>query len=474
MKKVDTMDMIGKDEWRDLLQLVDDVERTVAETGADSESAWDRCADALKTLSSTAAMLGMDGLAKAGGALEAHLEQKVRGNGSASGEARSVFQFAVNALKEHLSRASHSESARDIDPHEVLSIVEDPNEGTDADESQVSAGHAFAADGTDEDAVIDRLVGAPARAAAPSEEMEEDKNFSFAEEFCRKVPGATCQFRDGDRYPVAHIEVPLTPEALERLQTLLNPAGTLENLRMKVSHESKISETVVVLEAIKNFMQALSDGDLSRAEKILGELAESRHPGLYREIGGIARELHNSLRDFVRTMDPSLREMVEEKIPDSGNRLEHIIKLTETAANTTLDHVEALQKRNEKDQERLEAIGQVLTGLHPLGESAQKKLDEAVAAVRELLASAQKSHEDLIRILTAQDYQDLTGQIILKIMALLEDLETKLVQLIAKFGVKVDKAKKTKEELYGPAHEAVEGALHSQSDVDALLAEFGF
>uniref|UniRef100_A0A832EIY0 Protein phosphatase CheZ n=1 Tax=Desulfacinum infernum TaxID=35837 RepID=A0A832EIY0_9BACT len=466
------MDMIGKDEWRDLLQLVDDVERTIAETGADSEPAWNRCADALKTLSSTAAMLGMDGLAKAGGALEVHLEQKVRGNGSVSGEARSVFQFAVNALREHLSRASRSESARDIDPHEVLSIVEDPNEGTDPDEPQVSGDHAFAADGADEDAVIDRLVGVPARTAAPSREVEEDKGISSVEEFCRRVQGAVCRFGDGDRYPVAHIEVPLTPEALERLRMLLNPTERLENLRMKVSDESRVTETV--LEAIKDFMQALSDGDLSRAEKILGDLAESRHPGLYREIGGIARELHNSLRDFVRTMDPSLREMVEEKIPDSGNRLEHIIKLTETAANTTLDHVEALQKRNEKDQERLEAIGEVLTGLHPLGESAQKKLDEAVAAVRELLGSAQKSHEDLIRILTAQDYQDLTGQIILKIMALLEDLETKLVQLIAKFGVKVDKARKTKEELYGPAHEAVEDALHSQSDVDALLAEFGF
>jgi len=466
------MDMIGKDEWRDLLQLVDDVEKTAAGTGADAQPAWDRCADALKTLSSTAAMLGMEGLAKAGTALETHLEKNVRGNGGASGEARSVFQFAVNALKEHLSRASRSQGAQDIDPQEVLSIVEDPDEGVDAEESQDWMGHASDAEETDEDAVIDRLVGAPARATVPSRAMEEDKGISSVEEFCRRVPGAVYRFQDDDGPPVAHIQVPLTPEALERLKTLLNPVEKLEDLRMLVSDESRVTETL--LEAIKDFMQALSDGDLSRAEKVLGELAESRHPGLYREIGGIARELHNSLRDFVRTMDPSLREMVEEKIPDSGNRLEHIIKLTETAANTTLDHVEALQKRNEKDQERLESIGRVLTELHPLGEGAQKKLGEAVAAVRELMGSAQKSHEDLIRILTAQDYQDLTGQIILKIMALLEDLETKLVQLIAKFGVKVDKARKAKEELYGPAHEAVEDALHSQSDVDALLAEFGF
>ncbi len=466
------MDMIGKEEWRDLLQLVEDVERSLMEVGSDPEPAWDRCAGALKTLSSTAAMLGMAGLARAGGALETHLEHKVRGNGKASEEATAVFQFAVNALMEHMRHAWRADQVQDIDPQEVLSIVESPNEDTSLADCRTQAGESSLPDDADEDAIIDRLVGTPIVTPAEPSAIEEDTALSSVDEFCRRLQGAVRHVGDRDGVTVVHIEVPLTPETLNRLQVLLNPAGRLEDLRLKVSEEGNLTGTV--LEAIKDFMQALSDGDLQRAENILGKLAESRHPGLYREIGGIARELHNSLRDFVRTMDPSLREMVEEKIPDSGNRLEHIIKLTEAAANTTLDHVEALQKRNEKDQGRLEAIGETLAGLHPLGDSAQKRLSEAVAMVHELLASARKSHEDLIKILTAQDYQDLTGQIIMKIMALLEDLETKLVQLIAKFGVKVDKGRKAKEELYGPAHEAVEDALHSQSDVDALLAEFGF
>lgn len=461
--------MIGKEDWHDLLQLVEDVERALTAT-TESEPLWDRCADALKTLSSTAAMLGMEGLAKAGGALEAHLEQSVRGNGGESAEATAVFQFAVHALVEQVRRASNAE-AGDIEPEEVVSIVEERRAPSKAQEEFSVAGVADEEAETDEAAIIDQLVGAPPGESSQTA-LELDQGLDVIEDFCRRLQGAVTVESDEGGTAVARIEIVLAPEVLARLKGLLNPTGKLEDLRLKLAEQDDATESV--LKAIKDFMQALSDSDLHSAEKILATLSENRHHGLYREIGGIARALHNSLRDFVRVMDPSLREMVEEKIPDSGNRLEHIIKLTESAANTTLDHVEFLQKRNEKDQERLATIHEMLTGLHPLGENAQKKLDAAVNLVQELLESTQKSHADLIRILTAQDYQDLTGQIIMKIMALLEDLEAKLVQLIAKFGVKVEKTKKAKEELYGPAHEAVQDALHSQSDVDALLAEFGF
>ena len=82
---------------------------------------------------------------------------------------------------------------------------------------------------------------------------------------------------------------------------------------------------------------------------------------------------------------------------------------------------------------------------------------------------------DLDIILTAQDYQDLSGQIILKISQLLKDMELKLVDLIRTFGVKpVTSKQKASDELYGPAHAAMDNAVHSQDDVDSLLADFGF
>jgi chemotaxis protein CheZ len=78
-------------------------------------------------------------------------------------------------------------------------------------------------------------------------------------------------------------------------------------------------------------------------------------------------------------------------------------------------------------------------------------------------------------ILTSQGYQDLTGQIISKIVSSQKEMEAKLVKLVSYFGGKVRReAVKKKDELYGPAHAKSDGAVHSQDEVDALLAEFGF
>ena len=87
-------------------------------------------------------------------------------------------------------------------------------------------------------------------------------------------------------------------------------------------------------------------------------------------------------------------------------------------------------------------------------------MDQAQKDIDDLCASAIKTHEDLITVLTAQDYQDLTGQVILKIINLLRDLELKLVNVIRIFGVKLESGKKAaQEELYGPAHQGVTEAL---------------
>ena len=183
----------------------------------------------------------------------------------------------------------------------------------------------------------------------------------------------------------------------------------------------------------------------------------------------------NSIRDLSQTLNPELVEMVEDKLPDSENRLEHILELTENAAVTTMDHVEAIRKRLAEDQERLSRLERHFARLKPLGEGAHRRMSENARLVQELKGSFEQIEEDLSVILTSQGYQDLTGQIITKIVASQKDLESKLVKLVSYFGGKVrrDLGRK-KDELYGPAHARTDGALHSQDEVDALLAEFGF
>jgi chemotaxis regulatin CheY-phosphate phosphatase CheZ len=230
---------------------------------------------------------------------------------------------------------------------------------------------------------------------------------------------------------------------------------------------------------MKEFMFVFAQGDIKRTREILKEIGEtqSSNESLYEEIGKLARQLHDALKNLSKSLDPQLREFVEEKLPDSGNRLEHIMKLTERAANTTLDHVELLQKRKEEAEDTIARIQNLLKTLYPLGDHARSNLRETMILLDNLQAKFSEDQEDLLTIMTAQDFQDLTGQIIIKIMRLLQELEMSLVNLITSFGIPVsgrkDKEKVTKELLYGPAHDKKD-ALKSQEDVDALLAEFGF
>ena len=185
--------------------------------------------------------------------------------------------------------------------------------------------------------------------------------------------------------------------------------------------------------------------------------------------------MHDSIRGFLSTLDPSLQEIVVNKIPDSGNRLEHMMEMTEKAAITTLDHVEAMQERLTSELEQISGLRALLGGLNAIGDAAGKKLAQGAEVLNAMETIIGEHRSDLDIILTAQDYQDLSGQIILKISQLLKDMELKLVDLIRTFGVKpVTSKQKSSDELYGPAHAAMDNAVHSQDDVDSLLADFGF
>ncbi len=76
-----------------------------------------------------------------------------------------------------------------------------------------------------------------------------------------------------------------------------------------------------------------------------------------------------------------------------------------------------------------------------------------------------KLEDDLTEIITTQSFQDITGQILKKVISLVGDIEEELVSLITNFGVKIDQDVKVDSEKSDQV---------SQNDVDELLKEFGF
>ncbi|SHI58319.1 chemotaxis protein CheZ [Desulfatibacillum alkenivorans DSM 16219] len=282
--------------------------------------------------------------------------------------------------------------------------------------------------------------------------------------------------------------------------------GTLASGMTKEAGMDPAMDGTEIITKMLEFMKALSAGNIDEAETILESVTKgSPGFGLFGEIGQMARALHDSLREFSNTLDPEMKGLVEEKLPDSSLRLEHIIELTENAASTTMDLTEVIQERNEKSMALMDKLKssssdvEVLMAsldklmdlatenkdqpsaenipiMHGLLRMAREKVQACGAATDSIMESTTATNKDLVDIFTAQDYQDLTGQVIQKIITLIKDLESKLLNLVTKFGVKVtkDKTGEQQEELYGPSHAQRDDAVHSQDEVDALLKEFGF
>jgi len=199
------------------------------------------------------------------------------------------------------------------------------------------------------------------------------------------------------------------------------------------------------LEDLMSFMKAMEAGDYQAANAAVERLMESQEGELYNELGKITRSLHDSLKSFRDAIDSKISTIVRNDVHSAVDRLQYCVMETEQAANKTMEIVEkhmASMKNLEDNIQKLQGPEEAVNYLKDF-----KKLYES----------------DLTEIITAQSFQDLTGQTIQKVIRLVADIEKELVGMVTTFGLKLDMV--DKEEI----HEKV-----NQSDVDELLKEFGF
>lgn len=228
----------------------------------------------------------------------------------------------------------------------------------------------------------------------------------------------------------------------------------------------------------EGLLKAMQAGDEQNASMALAALADARESVLFKEIGTITRDLHDALRQF--TDDNRLSQLAAQDMPDARERLRYVTTLTEQAAHRTLEAAEQavpltdnLVRRSRRVAERL---GE-LRALHP----ENQPLHDAFGPIEIYLASVKKEgeqvHAHLTEVIMAQEFQDLTGQLMHHVIHLLEHLETEMVKLIRVVGMQQTGSTPdddpTKAE--GPAlPTAGSHVAHSQDDVDDLLASLGF
>lgn len=233
-------------------------------------------------------------------------------------------------------------------------------------------------------------------------------------------------------------------------------------------------------------VQQIEDGKDVEAKQTLEDLAKMREADLFQELGKLTRELHDTLNNF--RLDSRITDLAEQDIPDAKERLNYVISMTEQAANKTLNAVEDSLPVSESLQKRS-------TELHAQWERFRKRdmsADEFRDLSRELDAffpqvrdNAQTLQRNLSDVLMAQDFQDLTGQIIRRVINLVQDVEQSLVDLIRISGrAMMPPAKKADIEpknikaegpmVPGLDDSEAESVLQGQDDVDELLSSLGF
>lgn len=209
---------------------------------------------------------------------------------------------------------------------------------------------------------------------------------------------------------------------------------------------SKDDPKYALIEEIKGFMDAVAQGDYERADILMNSIIQKSQSDLFKEVGKVARKLHDSLKSFREALDPRLKEIATEQMPRAVDQLQMVIDKTEEAANKTMEIVERYILKMDDLANHI------------------REIQGPEASVKFLRDFKNSLEDDLTEILTTQSFQDLTGQVLKKVINLVGDLEVELLKLITTFGLKIEEKKTVPKEV-----EKV-----SQEEVDDLLKEFGF
>jgi chemotaxis protein CheZ len=231
-------------------------------------------------------------------------------------------------------------------------------------------------------------------------------------------------------------------------------------------------------------LQALFDSVSAQAETPFNENAEQdpewgRHDTdgeVFNRLGHMARQLHESLRQL--GYDKTLEESAWQ-IPDAKQRLAYIVQMTEQAASKVLNAVDiarplqdGLLARSKSMAERWERMFTNRLSV----EEFKLLAAETRAFFQEAPGQLEATNRQLTDIVVAQDFQDLTGQVIRKVVDIVEGFETQLLQILVEALPAERKAEVSVGLMNGPVVSA-DGRLDvvsTQSQVDELLESLGF
>lgn len=243
---------------------------------------------------------------------------------------------------------------------------------------------------------------------------------------------------------------------------------------------------MISLEQAQQLVKYVEAQQQDEADRLLIEIYQNQADNpMFQQIGILTRELHESLKKFHD--DTRMSEIASEEIPDARDRLEYVINKTEVAANKTMDSVDRCMPIADSLHEGLVKVrpqwNELMHGRIELNEfkALCHRIDDLLSSIE---GDSSELRGQLTEILMAQDFQDLTGQIIRRVITLVSEVEQRLVGILTVFGSEqLDNktegskpASQSKVEAEGPILNPYErnDAVASQDEVDDLLSSLGF
>ena len=268
------------------------------------------------------------------------------------------------------------------------------------------------------------------------------------------------------------------------------------NNEFDLAASKQVASDELMLSMLKDNASLLQDAiaqqDWIPVMQLLQKIQSNNEHGIYQEVGRLTRALHDAIRNFHvdGQFDPATTDCLSD-LADAKDRLSYVVESTEKAANKTMDLVD----------ECVPIASDAREELTHLMTDWQRLVDRELSAdefrvlywrVDQFFKSQDSNYELLQKhfteILLAQDYQDLTGQVIQRVTSLVREVESSLLNLVT-MASQVDKMTgQTKlpesqamnnEQFEAPKAEGPQikddhDVVSNQDDVDDLLSSLGF
>ena len=224
--------------------------------------------------------------------------------------------------------------------------------------------------------------------------------------------------------------------------------------------------------------EALQAGDEGRFLVAVDALTGMRERGLWDSLRQLDARLRAALDQF--RLDPRLLHLAGKEIPDARARLDHVLRLTDEAAHRTLDLVESSTPLVARTAAAAATFATECKEARESGAASPYWL-ELLSRLESHFTAAHADGEtvktNLVEVLMAQSYQDLSGQIIRRVIELVAQLEGELARLVhGSDGVVAESrhAPPAVEDVsrgFGPSIPGISvSTVEGQQDVDELLA----